>query len=199
MKLPESYFLHHKVTEIAEDLLGKVIRTQINGRITSGIIIETEAYNGIYDKACHAYNHRRTERNEPMYKQGGISYVYLCYGMHHLFNVVTNQENIPDAVLIRGIFPLEGIETILERRKSHSLKNNLTFGPGKVTQALGINNQHNCLPLSGSTISIENRKIIIPSMHINKGPRIGVDYAGEDALLPYRYFMHWKDAAKLFT
>jgi DNA-3-methyladenine glycosylase len=193
MKLPESYYLHHHVVEIAEDLIGKVLTTNINGHTTSGIITETEAYNGIYDKACHAYNGKRTLRNEAMYGSGGISYVYLCYGIHHLFNIVTNQQDIPDAVLIRGIFPLNGLDKILERRKSQILKKDLTTGPGKVSEALGINKNHNRIILTDNTIHIENRNIRIPSNLIQTGKRIGIDYAGEDALLPYRFYVKWEN------
>jgi DNA-3-methyladenine glycosylase len=193
MKLPESYYLHHHVVEIAEDLIGKVLTTNINGYTTSGIITETEAYNGIYDKACHAYNGKRTARNEAMYGSGGISYVYLCYGMHYLFNVVTNRQDKPDAVLIRGIFPLDGLDKILERRNAATLKKDLTTGPGKVAQALGIEKEHNKIKLTEDLIYIENQKIHIPSNLIQTGKRIGIDYAGEDALLPYRFYVKWED------
>lgn len=199
MKLPAKYYLHHNVLDLARDLIGKVLITETSGEITAGIITETEAYNGIYDKACHAYNAKRTPRNEAMYCKGGISYVYLCYGMHHLFNVVTNQEEIPDAVLIRGIYPLEGIETILQRRKSDSLKKDLTTGPGKVSSALQISTELNKTPLTGSKIYIEDRKIAVADSLINIGPRIGIDYAGEDALLPYRFFVKWKEMENLLN
>lgn len=197
MKLPAEYYLHHNVLDLARDLIGKVLITETSGEITAGIITETEAYNGIYDKACHAYNGKRTPRNEAMYCKGGISYIYLCYGMHHLFNVVTNQEEIPDAVLIRGIYPLEGIKTILKRRKSDSLKKDLTTGPGKVSSALQISTELNKTPLTGSKIYIEDRKIAVADSMINISPRIGIDYAGEDALLPYRFFVKWKEMENL--
>jgi DNA-3-methyladenine glycosylase len=193
MKLPESYYLHHHVVEIAEDLIGKVLTTNINGHTTSGIITETEAYNGIYDKACHAYNGKRTARNDAMYGSGGISYVYLCYGIHHLFNIVTNQQDIPDAVLIRGIFPLNGLDKILERRNTATLKKDLTTGPGKVTQSLGIEKEHDKIKLTEDLIYIENQNIHIPSNLIQTGKRIGIDYAGEDALLPYRFYVKGED------
>lgn len=197
MKLPAEYYLHHNVLDLARDLIGKVLITETSGEITAGIITETEAYNGIYDKACHAYNGKRTPRNEAMYCKGGISYIYLCYGMHHLFNVVTNQEEIPDAVLIRGIYPLEGIESILQRRKSDSLKKDLTTGPGKVSSALQISTELNKTPLTGSKIYIEDRKIAVSDSLINISPRIGIDYADEDALLPYRFFVKWKEMENL--
>ncbi|GAB4255537.1 MAG: DNA-3-methyladenine glycosylase [Vicingaceae bacterium] len=190
MKLTKAYYLAQDVTQIAKDLLGKVLVTNFNGKLTSGIITETEAYNGIYDKACHAYGGKRTLRNEVMYAKGGISYVYLCYGIHYLFNVVTNQENIPDAVLIRSISPLEGVDWQKQRRNKQQLDKHFSNGPGKVSQALGINKAHNGLDLTSSKIWIEDQNIKINPEQIMAGKRIGIDYAGEDALLDYRYYIH---------
>ena len=190
-KLPKDFYLQDYVVSLSKQLLGKVLYTKDGKTITAGIITETEAYAGIIDKASHAYGGRRTSRTETMYAVGGISYVYLCYGMYSLFNVVTNQKDIPHAVLVRAIKPLEGIEKILQRRKSEKLKKGLTTGPGKVSMALGINfRSHNAQDLAGNKIWIEDRGIIIPERLINKGPRIGVDYAGEDAKLPYRFWVN---------
>lgn len=186
-KLPIDFYLRNNVVQIAKELLGKVICTRINGIITSGIIIETEAYEGISDKASHAYGGRRTERTETMYNQGGCSYVYLCYGIHYLFNVVTNVKENPHAVLIRGIKPLNEIEEILKRRNQQKLSPNLTIGPGKVTQALGIKKEHNNIDLQGNIIWIENQNIEVLEKNIVISKRIGIDYAKEDALLPYRF------------
>src|ERR1700739_2187259 len=122
--LKRSFYLQEDVVLVAKDLLGKGLCTHINGKFTSGIITETEAYAGVFDKASHAFGGKRTPRNENMYARGGTLYVYLCYGIHHLFNVVTNNEDIPHAVLIRAIKPLEGIETILKRRKQKTLAKN---------------------------------------------------------------------------
>src|ERR1017187_7820728 len=116
MKLKREFYLREDVVQIAKELLGKVLFTNIGGKITAGIITETEAYAGITDKASHAYNNRRTPRTETMYAEGGVAYVYLCYGIHHLFNVVTAQKDTPHAVLIRAIKPIEGIPAILKRR-----------------------------------------------------------------------------------
>lgn len=188
-KLPISYYLQTDVVKLAEDLIGKILVTNFNGTITSGIITETEAYNGIIDKASHAFGGRRTNRTETMYKQGGTAYVYLCYGIHHLFNVVTNVQEVPHAVLIRAIKPFEGEKAILKRRKSKVLTKGLCVGPGKVSSALGITTKHNSVDLSGNKIWIEDRGIKLRPSKIKRGPRIGVDYAGKDAKLPYRFWI----------
>lgn len=142
MKLKRDFYTREDVVQIAQELLGKILFTNINGKITAGIITETEAYAGASDRASHAYNNRRTARTEAMYAVGGATYVYLCYGMHHLFNVVTNKINTPHAVLIRGIKPYEGIETILKRRSKKNISDNVCNGPGKVSQGLGIKVSH---------------------------------------------------------
>ena len=121
MKLDQAFYTRSSVTKIAKELLGKIIYTQFGGILTGGIITETEAYEGITDKASHAFNERRTDRTEIMYTIGGVAYVYLCYGVHHLFNFVTNQKGIPHAVLLRGIYPIEGIPS-MEKRTRNSRK-----------------------------------------------------------------------------
>jgi DNA-3-methyladenine glycosylase len=187
LKLEQEYYLNEDVLEISRNLLGKFLATQFNGNLTSGMIIETEAYKGINDKASHAYNNRRTKRNEVMYAEGGICYVYLCYGIHHLFNVVTNKNGIPDAVLIRAILPGDGINIMLERRNHKSVTKKISDGPGTASQALAIHTGYSGEPLTGNTIWIEDRGVNFKSNDIQAGPRIGVAYAKEDALLPYRF------------
>ncbi|MGZ3884734.1 MAG: DNA-3-methyladenine glycosylase [Bacteroidia bacterium] len=189
MKLPHAYYRDHNVVKLARDLIGKVLYTRIDGHLTAGVITETEAYNGIIDKASHAFGDRRTARTEVMYSQGGVSYVYLCYGIHYLFNIVTASADVPHAVLIRAIRPYKGIPVILERRNSTTLKTGLCVGPGKVTMALGIDKRHNKLDLCGTTVWVEDEGIRISKAKIKSGPRIGVDYAGEDAKLPYRFWV----------
>lgn len=174
---------------IAQELIGKVLCTQIgNAPLTSGIITETEAYCGRGDKACHANNSTRTDRTETMYQAGGISYIYLCYGIHHLFNVVTNVEDKADAVLIRAIQPLDGKNTMLQRRDRKELNPSLTAGPGRLTQALGITIDLDGTALTENNIWIEDRKIAISSSSLVANKRIGVDYAGKDAKLPWRFY-----------
>jgi DNA-3-methyladenine glycosylase len=173
--------------KISKELLGKSLFTRIGGEITSGIIIETEAYAGINDKASHAFGGRRTVRTETMFGNGGFAYVYLCYGIHHLFNVVTNSAEVPHAVLIRAILPEKGIPIMMERRQKEKLVPNLSAGPGTVSEALGIKTSHTGTDLTGKTIWIEDQGLKISSQSIIAGPRVGVDYAGKDALLPYRF------------
>ncbi|MGQ0827223.1 MAG: DNA-3-methyladenine glycosylase [Bacteroidota bacterium] len=200
MKLKKDFYLSENVVEISKDLLGKYLFTKIDGKITAGIITETEAYAGEIDKASHAYNNRRTNRTEIMFADGGVSYVYLCYGIHHLFNIVTNYKNVPHAVLIRAIKPIIGVKTILKRRNIEPTNDNIkqvengkkkiAGGPGTVSQALGIKTKHSGLDLSGKTIWIEDRGVKINKKEIIVGPRVGVDYAGEDAKLPYRFILN---------
>jgi DNA-3-methyladenine glycosylase len=192
-KLSPEYYLNENVVELSKDLIGKVLFTKFEGKTTAGIITETEAYAGINDKASHAYGGKRTQRNEVMYHRGGKAYVYLCYGLHHLFNIVTNAEDIPHAVLIRAVYPIIGEQEILKRRKVTKSNKNLTVGPGKVSQALGIQTKHNGLLLSGNQIWLEDQAISFDQKLINVGTRIGVEYAKEDALLPYRFWINHSD------
>lgn len=186
--LPKSFYANPDVVEVSRNLLGKVICTNINSEFTSGIITETEAYCGRNDKACHANNGLRTDRTEVMYGEPGYAYIYLCYGIHHLLNVVTNQEGLADAVLIRSIRPLDGIKTMIERRGMNN-KINLTNGPGKLSQALGITTDLNTTYLSEPPLWIEDRGISFDDEEINTSPRIGVDYAEEDAQKPWRFYI----------
>tara|TARA_R110002124_G_scaffold45693_2_gene137944 strand:- start:10612 stop:11217 length:606 start_codon:yes stop_codon:yes gene_type:complete len=172
---------------IAKALLGKVLCSNFGGVFTSGMIVETEAYNGRTDKACHSHIHGKTDRTKIMFGEPGIAYVYLCYGIHHLFNVVTNSTGNADAVLIRGIEPLDGIETILERRNKPKLERSVGGGPGIASQALGITTKNYGEDLLGDVIWIEDRGINVDSSQIIAGSRVGVDYAGEDAKLPWRF------------
>jgi len=185
--IQESYYCNEDVVFLAKDLLGKLITLKNADGFVSAIITETEAYAGVTDKASHAYGGRRTPRNEVMYGSGGMAYVFLCYGIHYLFNVVTGPKNTPHAVLIRGVIPLEGIDLMLARRKLNSIDNRGFNGPGKVTSALGINLSHNGASLTGSAIQIKEIGVAVTTSQIKVSKRIGVNYAEEDALLPYRF------------
>jgi len=187
-KLPPEYYLNPDVVFLARDLLGKALMTNIDGQgITGGIIVETEAYAGEIDRASHAFGGRRTRRTETIYLQGGVAYVYLCYGMHHLFNVVTNIEGIPHAILIRGIKPIIGQELMAQRTGKRPEKLQTLNGPGKLTRALGITTRHDKTLLYDNNIWIEETSLQTNEKQIISGPRIGVDYAGEHALWPYRF------------
>ena len=199
--LPKSFYARTDVVQVSKDLLGKSLVTNFNGQRTVGKIVETEAYRAPDDKACHAYNNRRTKRTEIMFKEGGCAYVYLCYGIHHLFNVVTGPKDMAHAVLIRGIEPIDGLETMLKRRNQTKLKSNLTAGPGILSKALGISTQHTGLSLlsAKSNIWIEDHGIDIAADEIIASPRVGVAYAEECALWPWRFRMKdskWTSPAK---
>lgn len=200
MKLEKDFYLSEDVVALSKDLLGKYLYTKIDGKLTAGIITETEAYAGAIDKASHAYGNRRTKRTEIMFAEGGVSYVYLCYGIHHLFNIVTNYKDVPHAILIRAIKPVEGIKTILQRRnialqedlqkQIDTQYKKISGGPGTVSQAMGIRTEHSGLDLTGNKIWIEDKGFKVGDKDIIAGPRIGVDYAGEDALLHYRFILN---------
>ncbi len=193
MKLSLSYYRQNNVVEIARDLIGKEIFTNFNGKITSGIISETEAYAGITDKASHAFGGKRTQRTETMFLNGGRAYIYLCYGMHKMLNIVTGPKETPHAILIRSIVPKAGIEFMKERTGKTSLIN-ISNGPGKLCNALGIEMKHNNISLLGNEIWIKDLDFTyeikgyeIEGYEIKATKRIGIDYAGEDAKLPYRF------------
>lgn len=183
---------------VSRDLLGKVLCTNIDGNITKAVITETEAYAGMSDRASHAFAGRRTARTEPMYAAGGVAYIYLCYGIHHLFNVVTSARDDPQAVLIRAGYPLSGTDTMYARRGASATANNLLAGPGSLAQALGIRTNHSGENLRGNRIWIEDQEIRIDNAMIDVGPRIGVDYAGEDAFRPYRFAVLQSHHAQVF-
>jgi len=202
MKLEKSFFAHDNVVEIARNLLGKVLFSSSESGITAGIICETEAYNGIHDKACHAFNNRRTPRTEIMFGSAGHAYIYLCYGMHDLFNIVTGPEGNPQAVLIRGIIPYRGMKIMESRRKLPLTNQAFANGPGKVTIALEINRKLNGISLLEDILWLEDIGVDYVSANIHITPRIGVDYAGSDALLPYRFVLTkemWKSEISKYS
>lgn len=188
-KLSAGFYCRNNVVQIARELLGKLLVTNIQDIFTVVRITETEAYNGVVDKASHAYNNRRTARTAVMYKNGGSAYVYLCYGIHHLFNVVTNIENIPHAVLIRAAEPVSGEEYMLMRMKKKQGDTFLTRGPGNVSKAMGITTKYSGYSLHSNEIYIADDGYTVSKKQIMATPRIGIDYAEEDALLPYRFFI----------
>ena len=189
LKLNKSFYLRDNVVLIARELLGKYIFTNFDGQLCCGIITETEAYEGVTDKASHAFGGRRTKRTDIMFSEGGIAYVYLCYGIHSLFNVVTNVEGVPHAVLIRGIKPACGESEMLKRTGKQKIEKNFANGPGKVSKVLGIHYSHSGLSLSSDKIWLENSDITIRNENIICDKRVGIDYAEEDALLPYRFIL----------
>lgn len=188
-KLPAAFYLRSNVVTIAKQLLGKLLVTNFTNELTAGRIVEVEAYNGVADKASHSYGGRRTARTEIMYAAGGTAYVYLCYGIHHLFNVVTNAADTPHAILIRGIEPVKGINVMLQRMHKEKSDYSVGRGPGNVSKTLGITTAHTGVSLLGSDIFIADDGVIYKRSQVIASPRIGVDYAAEDALLPYRFYI----------
>jgi len=184
--LSKTYFENENVVFLAKDLIGKQLSTCIDGVLTSGVITETEAYAGQGDKACHAHLGRFTKRTKVMYESGGIAYVYLCYGIHHLFNIVTNTKGNADAILVRAIEPTLGMDIMQERRGKSKMDKTLTSGPGNISKALGISKTYNSLSVTGENIWIED--IGHNPSNIKETTRIGIDYAGEDAALPWRFY-----------
>lgn len=187
--LPLEFYTREDVVKISQELLGKVLITNLDVT-TAGIITETEAYCAPEDKASHAYNNRRTKRTETMFSLGGISYVYLCYGIHSLFNVVTGPKDLPHAILIRAIQPIIGMQHMLKRRNLKKMQPNLAAGPGTLSVALGINTLHNGESLVGNRIWIEDQGIKIARNQIISGPRVGVGYAKEYASMPWRFMVN---------
>lgn len=186
-KLSRDFYLQADVAQIAKELLGKILVTKWTEGYTAGRIVETEAYAGIYDKASHAYNHRRTNRTEIMFGEGGTAYVYLCYGIHQMFNVVCNNKEHPDAVLIRGIEPLEGKALMQLRSGKKGMESSIGRGPGNVTKAMGIFTHHTGIHLRSRSLYIADDNYRKFEIAVSK--RIGVDYAAEHALWLYRFFI----------
>ncbi len=186
-KLKEGFYQRSDTLTIARELLGKVLVTSWTDGITTGRIVETEAYMGAIDKASHAYGNRNTKRTGVMYQPGGVAYVYLCYGIHHLFNIVTGVDATPHVVLIRAIEPLEGKELMQKRTNSKQNEKRIAAGPGKLTKAMGLTTAHSGFSLLGDEIFLLDDGMRLSEKEIIADQRIGVDYAGEDALLPYRF------------
>lgn len=188
--LPIEFYDRKNVVAIAKELIGKIIVTSFDAVSTSGRIVETEAYIGLTDKASHSFAGKRTARNEHMYAEPGTAYVYICYGMHHLFNVVTNKKDVPDAVLIRAVEPLTGSELMLQRTGKKKLDNTLTKGPGNAAKALGISKTNSGLYLLNSDIKIVQDEFVLDKKLLGISSRIGVESAGiEAASKPYRFYV----------
>ncbi len=218
-KLPATYYQHNDVVFLAKDLIGKTIVSMVDGKRTSGIITETEAYRGYDDKACHAHLGRFTERTKIMYETGGVAYVYLCYGIHHLFNIITNTDQQADAILIRAVEPVDGIDVMLERRGKEKLDKTLTSGPGNFSKAFALDRSHYGEDLTGDIVWItsaplsdrsskpsnvesltsaafsdrsedNNQNNSLRESDITISKRIGIDYAEEDKDLPWRFYLN---------
>lgn len=188
-KLPLSFYSRKNVLVIAKDLIGKVLIHHNGKALTAGRIVETEAYDGVIDRASHAYGGRRTARNEIMYAEAGTAYVYICYGMHHLFNVVTNRKNIPHAILIRALEPVQGLDLMLKRRKKKKPDHLVTRGPGSLSVAMGITVRLNGHSLLSEDLFIADDGVRVSPKAIAVSHRIGVESSREAAVYPYRFYV----------
>jgi DNA-3-methyladenine glycosylase len=187
-KLPAAFYGGEDVMQIARALLGKVLVTAWAGVRTTGRIVETEAYAGLHDKASHAYR-GKTARTAVLFETTGTAYVYLCYGLHQMFNIATATAGVPHAVLVRAVEPLEGIDMMLQRTGKKVLDASLTRGPGNVGKAFGFHRAQSGLSLQSEQLYIADNGFILPDAAVGVSPRIGVAYAAEDALLPYRFYI----------
>lgn len=186
MKLKRDFYQQEDVVTMARELLGKCLVTKNGRTLTSGRIVETEAYSWI-ERGCHAYGGKITPRNEIMFEAGGRAYVYACYGIHNLFNVVTNKKGVADAILVRAVEPVQGLSVMQSRRGVLRNPFQLTSGPGKLSVALGIDRSMNGCELWKNQVWIEDDGTRYSSQEIEVGKRIGIDYAGPDANLPWRF------------
>lgn len=187
-KLPVSFYLRDDVVQITKELLGKVLVTVWDGEKTSGRIVETEAYEGVIDRASHA-SKGRTKRTEVIFGKGGVAYVYLCYGIHQMFNIVTSKEGVAHAILIRALEPIEGTDIMLERTGKKKLDASITRGPGNVGRAMGFHTSQCGLSLQSDQLYILDDGFKVSEKDIMATPRIGVDYAGEHAVWHYRFYL----------
>lgn len=185
MKLERDFYLRDGLT-LARELIGKKLVHRSPEGLTAGIIVETEAYIGPEDAGSHAYKARRTKRTAIQYGPGGYAYVYRIYGLHSCMNVVASTEERPEAILIRALQPIEGIELMMERRGTENLVK-LCRGPGNLTQALGIGMEHYGMDLCGDELYIEEAEGEAPEVCTDK--RINIDYAGEAADYPWRFLL----------
>lgn len=192
-RLPLAFYRRGDVVRIARELLGAWLFTRLpvaDGEppvLCGGLIVETEAYAGPEDRASHAFGNRRTARTEIMFRSGGVAYVFRCYGLHDLFNVVTNQDGRPHAVLIRGLQPMIGVDAMVRRRGKARLDRTLTAGPGALAQALGIRTAHSGCSLRGPAIWLEDGRPHLRPCDVLASRRVGVEYAGAHARRPWRF------------
>lgn len=191
MLLPREYYLGHDVVGLTHNFLGKILVSQINGIKYSGIIVEAEAYQAPEDRASHAFGNRLTPRTQTMFMEGGHAYVYVCYGIHEMFNIITGPEGSPHAILIRAVEPLEGIPQMIQNRGLSEMQAALTKGPGCLTQAMGIHRSLNASKLYDATspIQIHDARIVYSETQIGQSKRIGVESAGESAHWLYRFYV----------
>ncbi len=188
-RLERSFYLNTNAVEIARNLLGKVIYSSVDKIITGGVIVETEAYKGPEDVGSHSYNGKRTVRNEMMYAEGGLVYMYICYGIHNMLNIVTGPEGSSHAVLIRALEPVTGIDVMRQRRSVFDNDKRLCKGPGALCKAMGLSKKHNGVSLAGDTVWIEDRGTVLTDDEIIASPRVGLNITGPYRDIPWRFYI----------
>jgi len=187
VKLPRAFYRQDTVA-VARALLGCVLWRRIGRTLLAARLVETEAYLGANDMASHARRGLRSARNESMYLEGGHAYVYFTYGMHWCMNVVTGEADIAEAVLLRAAEPLRGIESMRKRRPKAKRDRDLTNGPGKLCAAMSVDESLDGAPLDGHLLWLEQGERV-PEEEIAISPRVGVDYAGDAAWWPLRFYV----------
>ncbi|MGF7142063.1 DNA-3-methyladenine glycosylase [Anaerotaenia torta] len=194
MKKLDREFYDRDSVVVAKELLGKVLVREIEGQRVSARIVEAEAYMGVIDKAAHSYGGKRTPRVEVMYGEPGFSYIYMIYGMYHCFNIVTNKRGTPQAVLIRAVEPLKGIEWMANKRfgkpyeqLTKSQRRGLTSGPGRLCGALSLDRSFNGVDLCGNELYVEEGGN--EEFEIVETKRVGIDYAEEAKDYLWRFYV----------
>lgn len=188
-KLPLEFYQQPDVVSVARELLGKHVYSFIDGKLTGGIIVETEAYRGPDDRGSHAYNNKRTLRNEMMYSAGGVAYMYICYGIHDMLNIVTGIEGMSHAALIRAIEPTEGLETMRIRRGIFEQDRRLCQGPGALAKALGLTKFHNGTDLQGDNLWLTDEGVYYEEDQIVASARVGMNFDGPFKTIPWRFYV----------
>lgn len=188
-KLPVGFYRQDDVVSVARDLLGKYVYSLVDGQLTGGIIVETEAYRGPDDRGSHAYNNKRTPRNEMMYSAGGVAYMYICYGIHDMLNIVTGTEGMSHAALIRAIEPIEGLDIMRIRRGVFDQDRRLCQGPGALAKALGLTKLHNGADLQGDIVWLTDHGITYRDEQVVASARVGMNFEGPYKTIPWRFYV----------
>lgn len=188
-KLPLDFYRQTDVVSVARQLLGKHLYSNIGGQLTGGIIVETEAYCGPDDRGSHAYNNKRTPRNEMMYRAGGVAYMYICYGIHDMLNIVTGIEGMSHAALIRAIEPIDGLDVMCERIGIFDNKKRLCQGPGALAKALGLSKLHNGADLQDDLIWLTEEGPSYTDEQVIASARVGMNFDGPYKTIPWRFYV----------
>ncbi|MGB4400223.1 MAG: DNA-3-methyladenine glycosylase [Daejeonella sp.] len=188
-KLSLDFYSQADVVSVARQLLGKHLYSKIGGKITGGIIVETEAYRGPDDRGSHAYMDKKTPRTEMMYQAGGVAYMYICYGIHDMLNIVTGTEGMSHAALIRAIEPIEGLDVMRNRRAIFDDDKRLCQGPGALAKAMGLSKLHNGTDLQGDTIWLTDEGLSYSDLEVMAGARVGMNFEGPYKTIPWRFYV----------